>query len=75
MFTSLLQSHADAEGPSLWEQCFLEVKRLNGGTAPLADVNSLALLVAHSARGDFQQAIQEILSDPANGFQPELPWR
>jgi hypothetical protein len=74
MFTKLMeQREAKESGDSLWEQCFVELVRVGQGEVKLEEVDRLASLVSKQIHGDFQEAIQEVVADPTNGFA-DLPF-
>ena len=70
MFQQLLQGL----GTSLWEQCRLELQRVNGKDVPVEEVDRLSKLVSHQVYGDFTNEIQEAVASVVNGFVDDLPF-
>jgi hypothetical protein len=60
-------------GSSLWDQCQLELQRVNGDNVPIEEVDRLAKIVSHNVYGDWTEEIQKTVSEFANGFE-DLPF-
>lgn len=70
MFRQLVR----AIGSSLWEQCQMELQRVNGDNVPIEEVDRLAKLVSHRVYGDWTEQIQETVSETVNGFMDNIPF-